>query len=122
MNLEDVPEELVDAADLVLEGSCTKGPGVDETCGCPDDRQIRTILAAVIPRVLNSAADAIEAEALGPGHELEGAHVDAGIIHSAVFLRRTGWKILTQPGHKERLPRSPESAEAAIGPRPVTSA
>lgn len=122
MNLEDVPEELIEAADLALEGSCTEGLGVDEKCGCPDDRQIRTILATVIPRVLNSAADAIEAEALGPGHEVEGAHVDAGIIHSAVFVRRTGWGILALPGHKERRQRSQEIVDDVIGPRPITSA
>lgn len=84
MNPGDVPEDLVDAADLALSDACTESTG--EKCTCFDDRQIRTILAAVIPRVLERAADAVEAEAIGPGHDL-GA-MDAGIFHAALFLRR----------------------------------
>lgn len=118
MKPENVPEELVDAADLALSNLCEET--VHDECMCPDDEQIRVILAAVIPRVLEITAEAVEDEAIGPGHRL--GEMDAGIFHSALFLRNTGWGIFDLPGHKKRLLRSQQIVDEVLGPRPETSA
>lgn len=120
MRPENVPEELVETADLALSNVCDES--VHDECTCPTDEQIRVILAAVIPRVLEQAADVIETEAMGPGHDAIGAHSDAGIFHSALFLRRTGWGIFKLPGEKERLLRSRQIVDEVLGPRPEPGA
>ena len=52
--------------------------------------------AAVAARVLRDAADALEADAAGPGHGL-GAH-DAGIFHAALRLRERADRIEREGG------------------------
>lgn len=118
MRPEHVPEELVDAADLALSNMCPAS--VHTECTCPTDEQIRVMLAAVVPLVLGTAAEAVENEAVGPGHDL--AQVDAGIFHSAAFLRVTGWGIFDLPGTKKRLLRSQQIVDEVLGPRPEAGA
>lgn len=59
MDADQIPAELVEAADLALAGSCVEvevTTGVTK-CVCPTDEQIRTILAAVLPEVQARAWD-----------------------------------------------------------------
>lgn len=55
--------------------------------------------AAVAARVLRDAADALEADAAGPGHGL-GAH-DAGIFHAALRLRERADRIEREGGESD---------------------
>lgn len=51
MTPEEVPDELVEAADLALATGCTENENEHgaEECICPSDYVIRTILAAALP-------------------------------------------------------------------------
>jgi hypothetical protein len=58
MSPEDIKPEWVDAAEVALADRCNnEHEGGRDWCGCPDEDDVRLVLAAVLPEAMAEAWD-----------------------------------------------------------------
>jgi hypothetical protein len=107
MSPQQVPAEWVDAAELALADRCnSEHKGGRDWCGCPDEGDVRLVLAAVLPLAQAAALEDLEvpleedyetrARNLDKRHAayregfLDGHEYAANVVHTAAARLREG--------------------------------